>query len=115
MHKISDKVIRFITEGMKNWKVVLAAGVKTLAEVKIQRGIFLGDVFSPLPLVIAMMPLNYILRKFTEGYKFAQSQEKINHYMHMDDIKLLTKKWKELKILMKTVRIYSRIKEWNLV
>ena len=30
---------------------------ESLAEVKIQRGIFLGDALSPLQFVIAMMPL----------------------------------------------------------
>ena len=40
MYKISDKVIKFIPEVMKNWKAEMTAGGKTLAEVKIQRGIF---------------------------------------------------------------------------
>ena len=43
----------------EKWKVELTAGGKTLAEVKIQSGIF-QDVLSPFPLfVIAMMSLRY--------------------------------------------------------
>ena len=42
--------------------------------------------------IIAMMPLNHILRKCTAGYKLSRSQEKINHLMYRDDIKLLAKK-----------------------
>ena len=35
MYKLSNKVIKFITEVMKNWKVELTAGRKTLAKMKI--------------------------------------------------------------------------------
>ena len=40
-------------------------------------------------------PLNHILRKCTNGYKLSKSQEKINHLMYMDDIKLSAKNEKE--------------------
>ena len=59
---------------MKTWRVELTAGGRSLAEAKIQRGIFQGDAQSPL--LIPMMPLNYILRKCTAGYKLSRSQEK---------------------------------------
>ena len=55
-----------------------------------------------------MMPLNHILRKCTAGYKLSRSQEKFNHLMYMDDIKLFAKNKKELETLIHTVRIYSR-------
>ena len=54
------------------------------------------------------MPLNHILRKCTDGYKLSRSQEKINHLMYMDDIKLFAKNEKELETLIDTVRIYSQ-------
>ena len=69
MYKIPDEVIKFIEKTMKTWRVELTAGVKRLAEAKIQRGIFQGDALSPLLLIIAMMQLNHILRKSTAGYK----------------------------------------------
>ena len=92
-------------EAMKNWKVKLTARGKTCAEMKILRGIFQGDALSSLLFVIAMMPLNDILRKSTGSYKFTKSQEKINHLM--DDIKLFTKNEKELETLIQTIR-YSQ-------
>ena len=58
---------------MKNWRVELIAGGKSMAETKIQRGIFQGDALSPLLFIIAMMPLNHIPRKCTVGYKFGRS------------------------------------------
>ena len=79
---------------MKNWRVEQTAGRQNLAEVKIQRGIFLGDALLQLPFVIAMMSLNQILGKCTGGYKLHKSQEKINHLMYMDDMKLFVKKEK---------------------
>ena len=108
MSKISDKVINSIDKTMKTWRVELTAGGRRLAEAKIQRGIFQGDALSPLLFLIAMMPLNHILRKCTAGYKLIRSQQKVNHLMYMDDIKLFAKNEKELEILIHTVRIYSR-------
>ena len=55
-----------------------------------------------------MMPLNHILRKCTAGYKLSRSQEKINHPINMDDIKLFAKNKKELETLRHAVRIYSQ-------
>ena len=79
---------------MKTWRVELTARGRSLAEITIQRGIFQGDVLSPLLFIIAMMPFHRILRKCTAGYKLSRSQEKINNLMCMDDIKLFAKKWK---------------------
>ena len=65
MDKISNKVIIFISKFMKSWKVKLAAGGPTLEEVKIPRGIFQENWLLLLLFVIAMMPLNYIVWKWT--------------------------------------------------
>ena len=90
--KISEEVINFIKKTMKTWKMELTAGGRSLAEAKVQRGIFQGDALSPLQFIIAMMPLNHIPRKCTTRYKLSKSQEKINHLMYMDDITLFAKK-----------------------
>ena len=108
MYKISHEVINFIEQTMKSWRVELTAGGRSIAETKIQRGIFQGDALSPLLFIIAMMPLNHILRKCTAGYKLSRSQEKINHLMYMDDIKLFAKNERELETLLHAVRIYSQ-------
>ena len=55
-----------------------------------------------------MMQLSHILRKCTAGYKLSRSQEKINHLMYMDDIKLFPKNEKELETLIHKVIIYSQ-------
>ena len=79
---------------------------KSLEETKIQRGIFHGDALSALLFLIAMMPLNPIHRKCAAGYKLSRPQEKINHLMYMDDIKLFAKNKKELETLIHAVSIH---------
>ena len=78
---------------------------KALAEVKIQKGIFQGDVILPLLIVKAMMLLNYLGATI-----FTKWQEKIHHLMYMDDIKLFAKNEKEVEIMIQTKRIYSQDK-----
>ena len=91
MYKISHEVINFIEKTMQTWRVELTSGGRRLAETKIQRGLFQRDALLPLLFIIAMMPLNHILRKCTAGYKLSRSQENVNHLMYMDDIKLFAK------------------------
>ena len=85
---------------MQNWRMELTAGEKSLTGVKFSKEMFQGDALSSLLFVIVMMPINYILRKCTVGYKLHKSQGKINHLMYMDDIKLFAKNEEELKTLM---------------
>ena len=54
------------------------------------------------------MPHNHMLRKCTVRYKLSRLQEKINHLMYMDDIKLFAKNEKELETLIHIVRIYRQ-------
>ena len=55
----------------------LTAGEKkTLAKMRIQRGIFLGNALSLSQFVITMIPLNYIIRKCDGVYKFTKGEKK---------------------------------------
>ena len=83
----------------------MTAGGKSLTETKIQRGVFQGNALSPLLFIIALMLLGYILRKCIAGYKLSRSQEKINHLMYMDGLKLFARNEKELETLIHAVRI----------
>ena len=61
MYKISHEVINFLKKTMQTRRVELTVGGRSLAETKIQRGIFQGYELSSLLFIIAMMPLNHIL------------------------------------------------------
>ena len=47
-----------------------------------------GDSLDPLVFVLALIPLDLILKKAKAAYEFSESQEKINHLLFMDDLKL---------------------------
>ena len=98
MYEISDGIINFIEKTMKTWTRELTAGGRSLAEAKIQIGIFQEDARSPLLFLIVMMPVNHIVRKCTAEWKLSRSREKINHLMYMDDIKLFAKMKKNWKL-----------------
>ena len=80
MYEIPNYVVQCIEKTMETWRVELTERRKCLAELKIQRSIFQGDALSLLLFVIARMPLNHVLKKFTAGYKPSKSQEKINSW-----------------------------------
>ena len=67
-------------------------GGKRFTKVRIKIRILPGYALSSLLFVVAMVPLNHILRKYVGGYKITKSQENINHLMYLEDVKLFTKK-----------------------
>ena len=97
-----------LKKSMKSWKVELTAGRRSFAKAMVQRGIFQGDALSPLLFIIAIMPLNHILRNCTAKNKLSKPQENISHLMYMDDITLFAKNEKERETLIHAVRIYSQ-------
>ena len=60
---IADNIKSFLVNSMEKWKVMLYSGNSELREVEIKRGIFQGDSLSPLMFVLALIPLNLILRQ----------------------------------------------------
>ena len=54
-----------------------------------------------------MIPLSLILRKAKAAYEFSESNEKINHLLFMDDLKLYNRSEKGLDSLVQTVRVFS--------
>ena len=58
------------SESMKSWRTELTSGSNVSWDGQIQKGIFKGDAPSPLPFVIAMIPLNLPLRRSRFAYDF---------------------------------------------
>ena len=97
---LADNIIK---QSMNRWKTNLYPDGKLLESVPIRREIFQEDSFSPLPFVIALLPLTHILRETGMGYQLEKKGAKVNHLLFMDDIKLYGKNVKEIDSLIKTV------------
>ena len=63
LFKIADNIRGFIIESMKGWQTNLISSGEILGNVKIRRGIFQSDSFSPLLFVICMIPLTLVLSR----------------------------------------------------
>ena len=92
---------------MMNWETELTSEKVSLGKVKIRRGIFQGDSFSPLLFVLAVIPLSFMLRKVKAGYDLGRNKGRVNHLLFMDDLKLYGKNERQLDTLVNSVRIPS--------
>ena len=92
---------------MKNWNIELTSGRETLGDLKINRGIFQGDILSSVLFMITLITLTVLLRDMEAGYMLEESRRKINHLLFMDDLKLYGKTMQELDSQVRTVRIFS--------
>ena len=97
MYFMSVEVVKFIEYAWQNWRFGLTEGRQILTEAKIQRGNFLQEFLLLSLFVMVKMQLNPKLKKCAIEYKLHKSQEKINHLMFIEDIKLFSKKKKKEK------------------
>ena len=68
--KVAGNLGKLIRNSIGMWETELTCNGESLCEVKIKRGIFQGDSLSPLLFVMAMIPLTFLLRRETFGFKF---------------------------------------------
>ena len=101
---IAPNITALIEKSMPSWKTNLYSDGKLLGSVKIKRGIFQGDSFSPLIFVIALIPISHVLRATKMGYQIEKNGPTINHTLFMDDLKLFGKSENEIDSLVKTVQ-----------
>ena len=105
MFKVFEQVVKFTMKAMENCKVELTVRGQSLTKFQI-RGIFQEDLL-PLLFVIEMILPNYTLGKCKGSYRFTTGQEKVNHLIYMDDIKIFVKNKNELESLTQIARIFS--------
>ena len=60
---VAKNIKSLLVNSIGKWKVMLCLGNSELGEVEIKRGIFQGNSLPLLVFVLALMPLNLILRK----------------------------------------------------
>ena len=85
---IHEKDLRHLAESMESSQLELISGEKNMRNGNIRRRIFHDDSLSPLLLVARLLPLTYILRDAAPGYYFGSSEQKVNHRLFMDDLKI---------------------------
>ena len=95
MYRFNEKLIKFMETSMRNWKTTIKLCYNdecvTTDQIKIKRGIFQGDSFSPLLFCLALVPLTSELATSGYGYKISNTSAPISHLFYMDDLKLYSK------------------------
>ena len=111
MYRFNEKLITFVETSMSNWKTTMKVfyndGCITTDQIKIKRGIFQGDSFSPLLLCLALVPLTSELATSGYGYEISNTSALISNLFYMDDLKLYSKNEQEQFGELKIVRQFS--------
>ena len=81
----AKNIVNLLKETMKKWKTNLICSNTDLGAVKINRGIFPGDSWSPLLFVVSLLPLTLALRKIKS---FGKGKSELSQLLFMDDLKL---------------------------
>ena len=103
---ITDKIVNLFENSKERWRIELTACNESLGEVNIRRGIFQGDSFSLMLFVVILIHLSIILNETNLKYVTSRNQ-KLNHLLFMDDLRLYTKSERKLDSLIQTVIIFS--------
>ena len=104
---VASNVERLLNKSMEQWKTELTPYGNSLGSMAIKRGIFQGDSLPPLLFILCMIPLTMILRKAKAGYEFKGRQQKVNHLLYMDDLKLYAKDESQVSSLVDTAYAFS--------
>ncbi|XP_044745138.1 uncharacterized protein LOC123307002 [Coccinella septempunctata] len=108
IYKVNKRIIHLLRFLMSTWRTTITiSGQSTPGHtVKIRRGIFQGDGFSPRWFCLALNILSKVLNRSAYGYSMNESV-KLSHLFYMDDIKLYARGRKQLEGEIELVRRFS--------
>ena len=111
MYRFNDKLIKFMETSMSNWKTTMKLfyknGCITTNQIKIKRGNFQGDSFSPLLFCPSLVRLTSELATSGYDYKMLNTSAPISNLFNMDDLKLYSKNDQEQVGELKIVKQFS--------
>lgn len=111
MYRFNEQLIKFMEASMSNWKTTMKLfytdGCITMDQIRIKRGIFQGDSFSPLLFCLALVPLTSEMATSGYGYKISNASAPITNLSYMDDLKLYSKNEQEQIGELKIVKQFS--------
>ena len=91
MFGVAVNVTSFVNTSMEQWNTELTVGNQGLGNLKIKRLILQGNILSSLLFVLVMISLTMVLRQIKTSYEVKKRDEKFNHFLFMDDLKLFPK------------------------
>jgi len=110
IYGICPTITQFIEASMKEWKTEMwlyySGGHIKTGNITIKRGIFQGDSLSPLLFCLALIPLTNMLNRQNIGFKI-EDNNKVNHLLYIDDLKLFGKDDCQLKQSLTIVKEFS--------
>ena len=81
------------------------SGQSRLGKVNIRRGTFQGDSPSPLLFAVPLIPVTIIRRTLKQRYSFGKGNERLDHLLFMDNLRLYSSNGIENDSLLKVVKI----------
>ena len=79
--RFTDNVKKVLFDSMGRWKTILTANNQVLGEVNIKRGIFQGDILSPILFVIVLIPLSMTFWRMEYGYQLEKEDKLFTRYL----------------------------------
>jgi len=115
IYKIDPQIINSLQQLMKKWTTTLQVKMKNhriMSDlIHIQRGIYQGDILSPLRFCLALNLLPYLLNRTNYGFGIHsgnQEMQRLNHILYVDDIKLCAATNNQLQELLPLTDTFSR-------
>ena len=75
-------------------------------DILIRRGIFQGDILSPLLFILAINPVSFLLDKSNLGYKI--DQVRYSHMLYMDDLKTFAGNVNDARLMANIVYDFTK-------
>ena len=88
MFGIAENIQMLLVNSTEKWKAKLTPVGQNIGTVNMRRAKSQKDSLPPLLLVLAIIPISFVLKEVKSVYQLGDLREKINHLLFLDDLKL---------------------------